>query len=163
MRWRPPEEREVEEGEAPRKYDRPIDYPREIGASDTTAFMRMQTEIEKKEDLVDKDFIKRHKSRILACDKFAPLANIRNLRQIQIQRMRNLKIDLEEEAGLYDDAEKTALDSISDFQISRGISGFYQQAMITQRHEIKEEGKEEKAKRLGGLFKRKEPETEGER
>ena len=162
MKWKPkPMLQDNEEDSFPSRPDQ-LQYQDAIGASDTTQFMRMQTEIEKKDDLIDKDFIIRHKSRIIACNKFAPLSNISNPKQIQIQRLRNIKIDLLEAAGLYDVAERTALDSVSDFQISRGMGGFYQKALITQRYEMKDEARKDKASRLGGMFRRKEPEPEEE-
>lgn len=125
------------------------------GTSDLTAFLRMQTELEPRKNLVDGDFFQRHRSRIIAFDKFAPLSNIADKRLLQIDRMRRKIIDLEEEAGLFDEAETDALDNVADFQISRGFGGFFQKAQITQRHEIREETKQDKSARWGGLFKRK--------
>ena len=125
MRWKPkPLQREQQDEEFIPSRNEDLQYQDAIAASDTTQFMRMQTEIEKKDDLIDDLFIKKHKSRIIACNKFAPLSNIKNMRQIQIQRIRNIKIDLLEAAGLHDAAERVALDSVSDFQISTGIEGF---------------------------------------
>jgi len=161
MRWKPKPMQQEEEESFPSKPEQ-LQYQDAIGASDTTQFMRMQTEIEKKDNLIDDIFIKKHKSRIIACNKFAPLSNIQNPKQIQIQRLRNIKIDLLEAAGLYDVAERTALDSVSDFQISRGIGGFYQKALITQRYEMKDDARKDNKSRLGGLFRRDEPEPEGE-
>lgn len=116
--------------------------------SDQTAFMRMQTQLEKS-DMVDKEFLDRHKARVLAMDKFAPLSYIQDKRMLQIDRMRRLIMSLQMEAGLLEDAEETALDNIADFQLSRGWRGFYQKAMITQRHIIKETSKGER--KLGRL------------
>ena len=164
MRWKPKPFHQSDDGEPESYPSNPgqIQYQDAIGSSDTTQFMRMQTEIEKKDNLIDDKFIIKHKSRIIACNKFAPLSNISNPKQIQIQRLRNIKIDLLEAAGLYDVAERTALDSVSDFQISRGMGGFYQKALITQRYEMKDDARKDKASRLGGMFRRKEPELEEE-
>jgi len=131
--------------------------------SDNTAFARMQTELETdKKGLVNSDMIKRHRPRVLSLNKFAPLSNIANKGQIQLDRIRRCKIDLLEEAGLHDDAIETALDNIADLQLSRGIGGFYQRAMITQRHEFKEDMREERKKRFGSFFKKAQPEAEEE-
>jgi hypothetical protein len=54
------------------------------------------------------------------------------------------------------------LDNIADLQLSRGIKGFYQKAMITQRHEFKEDMKEERKRKFGSFFKKSQPEEEGE-
>lgn len=126
--------------------------------SDNTAFMRMQTQLEK-DDIVDKNFFEKYAPRILQFNKFAALSNS-DPRQKQIERIRTIKMDFLESAGLYNEAVKSSLDSIRDHQNLRGQSGFFQQALITQRHEIKEEKtKAEKVGGLSGLFrKKKEPE-----
>ena len=130
--------------------------------SDNTSFLRMQTQIEKKDKLIDDDFFRRHPARIISCDKFAPLANIQDYTQIELDRVRRLKIDLLEEAGLYEDAEKAALDNIADFQDTRGYKGFFQQAQITERHILKQstDTRLDKAGRFSNVFKRKKPEEE---
>lgn len=53
-------------------------------------------------------------------------------------------MDLAMEAGLSDLADVTVLDNLADYQTSRGTDGNYQKALITQRREWEEKGKEEK-------------------
>lgn len=130
--------------------------------SDNTSFLRMQTEIEKKDRLIDDDFLDRHKARVIACDKFAPLANTTSKSQIMIDRIRRIIMDLEKEAGLFEDAEATALDNIADYQVSRGYNASFQNALITQRHIIKQSTDQEgRLGRFSKLFRKpKEPEGE---
>jgi len=130
--------------------------------SDQTAYMRMQTQMEQREHLIDEKFLKKHKARILGFDKFAPLSNSPSS-QIKIDRIRRLKLDLLEEAGLYDDAIRCALDNVGDYQSFRGTGGFFQTAQITERHEVKqEESERKKLSGLSGMFKKKPQEGEEE-
>jgi hypothetical protein len=150
MRWQP-EQNEEEERQVRTGY-----------ISDQTAYMRMQTEMEKKDDFIDKEFLKKHKPRILALDKFAPLSFSPDS-QVKIDRIRRIKLDLLEEAGLHEEAINCALDNIGDYQSFRGVRGNFQLAQITERHEIKQEASNAE-KRAGfmsrGLFGRKKPEEE---
>jgi len=131
--------------------------------SDQTAYMRMQTQLEKRDTIIDDTFLKKYKARILGFDKFAPLSNSPPS-QIKIDRIRRLKLDLLEEAGLPDDAVRCALDNVGDYQSFRGMGGFFQTAQITERHEIKQEETEKKRlSGLSGLFKKKPPEETEER
>ena len=150
MKWRPKDDEEE------------IDELRDPFISDNTAFARMQTELETdRKGLVDRGMIAKHRPRVLSLNKFAPLANIgTNSKQVQIDRIRRCKIDLLMEAGLEDDAVETALDNIADLQLSRGIKGFYQKAMITQRHEFKEDMKDERKRKFGSFFRRSQEEPE---
>lgn len=130
--------------------------------SDQTAYMRMQTQLEKRDKFIDDDFFEAFKPRILASDKFAPLSNSPNS-QVNIDRIRRLKIDLLEEAGLHEDAIRCALDNVGDYQSYRGKKGFFQQAQITERHEVKQDAAEKKKLgMLSGLFSKKKPVEEEE-
>lgn len=128
--------------------------------SDNTAFMRWSTEIEQQDELVDKPFLHRHRHRVLSINKFTPLAFYKDEREIRLRKLRNINITLAKNAGLEETAEETALDNIDDAQTSRGWKGEYQRALITQRHEIREE-KESKVGRFSGLFGKK-PEEQQE-
>lgn len=129
--------------------------------SDNTAFMRMQVQLEKN-DIIDKDFYERFAPRIIQLDKFAALSNA-DKQQKQIERIRTIKMDFLEDAGLYDEAIKSSLDSVRDHQNLRGYKGFFQKAIITERHEIKQD-KQAAAKmsRFSGLFGRKQKEIDAE-
>lgn len=130
--------------------------------SDQTAYMRMQTQLEKRDKFIDDDFIEEYKPRILAFDKFAPLSNSPKS-QVKIDRIRRLKLDLLQEAGLDDDAIRCALDNVGDYQSFRGEKGFFQNAQITERHEVKQDaGEKKKLGMLSGFFRKKKPEEEEE-
>ena len=130
--------------------------------SDQTAYMRMQTQIEQREHLIDKEFFEEFKPYILYQDKFACLSNSPET-QVKIDRIRRLKIALMEEAGLTRDTILCAIDGVGDYQSFRGTKGFFQEAQITERHEIKQS--QEEKKKLGvlsGLVRRKTPEEQQE-
>jgi len=118
--------------------------------SDNTSFMRWSTEIEKVHDLIDKDFIDRHRARIIDINKFLPLSNITSPESNSLFRLRRMNMSMEHDAGLIDLSEETALDNLADYNTTRGQNGFYQQALITQRREWKDNSKEEKRKGLWG-------------
>lgn len=150
MRWQP----ELDEEEAQEF--------RTGYVSDQTAYMRMQTELEKKDDLIDAEFIKKHKARIIGSGKFAALSNS-PWSQVKIDRIRRIKLDLLEEAGLDEEAIKCALDNVGDYQSFRGVEGFFQKAQITERHEIKQDASQAEKKEgfmSKGLFGRKKPEEQ---
>lgn len=130
--------------------------------SDQTAYMRMQTQVEKRDKLIDDNFLEEFKPYILYADKFAPLSNSPES-QIKIDRIRRLKIALMEEAGLRRDTILCAIDGINDYQSFRGKKGFFQQAQITERHEIKQDQEEKKLGMLSNLWKKKTPEEQEER
>lgn len=112
--------------------------------SDNTAFMRWSTEMERSPKTVDDDFLSRNRHRIIDINKFLPLSNITNPRMIKLSRLRRINMQLSQDAGLLDLAEETTLDNIADYQMSRGLQGFYQKALITQRREWKESSNQEK-------------------
>ena len=131
--------------------------------SDNTAFVKGMIEIEPKKDMIDADFFKRNKTLLLFPDKFAPLANFTEPRMMALHKLKMLKMELAENAGLYDVCEKTAISAIDDIQVSRGNQGFFQKALITQRHELKEQ-RTEGEKKVGFFNKllggRKSPEEQ---
>jgi len=124
--------------------------------SPETAYLRFGTSIEQDNVLVDKKFIQQFAARYLQSNKFPALSNS-NPKQVQIERIRSMKIDLLMDCGLIDDAITVGWDSVRDHQNFRGLAGFYQKAQITQRHEIKEESPEKKVGRFGSLFRKHEP------
>lgn len=109
--------------------------------SEQTAYMRWSTEIERDEEneIVDKKFIKNHRPRVIDINKFLPLSNITDKRQVKLFRLRRMNMTLAQDAGLEDVAEETTLDNLADYETSRGINGFYQKALITQRQEFKDQ------------------------
>jgi hypothetical protein len=116
--------------------------------SDNTAFMRWSTEIEYKKDVVESDFLKRNQNLILFIDKFTPMANFRDKRIVALHKLKFQDSILERNAGLNPSAEETAISAIDDIQLSRGENGFFQEALITQRHELQEERKTDSERRV---------------
>lgn len=125
-----------------------INRPRYV--SDNTAFMRWSTEIENTPKVIDDEFLQRNRLRIAEINKILALSNITNPRMIKLARLRRMNSQLAHDAELQDIAEETVLDSLADYQMSRGTGGFYQKALITQRREWKESSDKE---RKTGLLK----------
>lgn len=116
--------------------------------SDNTTYMKWVTEIEPKKDMMDSDFIRRNKLLLMFADKFAPLANFNDPQMMALHKLKMLNMELALEAGLKEIAEETVISAIDDIQLSRGDHGFFQKALITQRHEIKEQ-RTEGEKKIG--------------
>ena len=106
--------------------------------------MRWSTELEQIHDLVDSNFFKKNKQRIIDINKFLPLAFIENPKEKKLYRLRRMNMDLATEAGLDDLADTTVLDNLADYKTTRGSRGNYQNALITQRKEWKDNTSEEK-------------------
>lgn len=117
--------------------------------SDNTAYMKWSTEIEPKKNMTDSDFFNRNRILLLFADKFAPLANFTEPRMLALHKLKMLNHELAEAAGLESVCEKTAISAIDDIQISRGNQGFFQRAIITQRHELQEQRTTEAQKKVG--------------
>lgn len=132
---------ELDEAHAPTRY-----------ISDNTAFMRWSTEVEQIESVIDKEFLENNHHRIADIDKFLPLSNLNNPRQIQLLRQRRINMGLAKDAGLIDVADETVIDNWADCQTSRGVEGFYQNALITQKREWLDKSPQSKEKK--GIFKR---------
>ena len=131
--------------------------------SDNTAYMKWSTEIEPKKNMTGPDFFDRNRILLLFADKFAPLANFTEPRMLALHKLKMLNHELAEAAGLESVCEKTAISAIDDIQISRGNQGFYQRALITQRHELQEQRTTEAQKKVGffnKLFGAKPPEQQ---
>jgi hypothetical protein len=107
--------------------------------SDNTTYMKWVTEIEPKKDMMDSAFIQRNKLLLMFADKFAPLANFNDPQMMALHKLKMLNMELALEAGLTDIAEETVISAIDDIQLSRGDHGFFQKALITQRHELTEQ------------------------
>ena len=152
MKYQEPDYEDEEEEEV-------IQAPRYV--SDNTAFMRWSTEFEKSRGLIDDNFMKRFLYKIIAINKFSALSNLTNPRQIKLLRCRSNNADLAWDAELFDTALGNALDSVNDYQMSRGIEGFYQNALITQKREWLDKSKsEEKKGVLGNILKNRKVENE---
>jgi hypothetical protein len=136
-----------------------IAEPRYI--SDNTAFMRWSTEFEKTEGLTDNAFMQRFMYKIIALNKFSALSNLTNPRQIKLIRCRNNNANLAWDAELFDTALGSSLDTVNDYQMSRGVGGFFQNALITQKREWLDKSRnEEKKGILGQLVKGNREENE---
>jgi len=103
--------------------------------SDNTAFMRWSTELEKIHKVIDSDFLEENRHRVGDLNKFLPLSNITNPHMIKLLRLRRMNMSMAKDAGLMDVADETMLDNLADCQTSRGMGGFYQNALITQKRE----------------------------
>lgn len=144
MRYYPPDDSRYTD-EVMDEEDEPVYWegrPRFV--SDQTAFMRWSTELEKVHDIIDQEFLKRNKHRIMDINKILPLAFIENPKSLQLFRLRRINIGLSTDANLMDLADETTLDNLADYQTTRGIRGNYQKALITQRREFKDNRLEEK-------------------
>ena len=106
--------------------------------SDNTAYMKWSTEIEPKRDIIDSDFMRRNNLMLMFADKFAPLANFTDPQMMALHKLKMMNAMFALEAGLDDIAEETVISAIDDIQLSRGDHGFFQKAIITQRHELQE-------------------------
>ena len=151
MRYIPRNEIEDEDAEN----EQPVYWegrPRYV--SDQTAFMRWSTELEKKDRLVDDDFLHNNQHRIIDLDKFLPLSFIDDPRSIKLFRLRRMNITLAKDAGLIDLADETTLDNLADYQTTRGVRGNYQKALITQRREWQDKTEVDKQRGiLSGLIR----------
>lgn len=151
MRYRPNQEKNKVEPEVLNKDEDEEVYfegrPRYV--SDQTAFMRWSTEPEKG-DLFDKEIFDSFKYKIMAVTKFPALANIKNEKTVRLIRLQVLDAELAWDAGLKKLAISTVLDIINTYQISRGINGFFQNALITQRKEWRDRSESEKKRGLLG-------------
>ena len=112
--------------------------------SDQTAFMRWSTELEQVDNIIDKQFLKDNRHRVIDINKILPLSFIEDKKSIKLFRLRRMNIGRSMDAGLVDLAEETVLDNLADYQTTRGIRGNYQKALITTRREWKDRSNEEK-------------------
>jgi len=122
--------------------DEPSIKPETNYISDNTAFMRWSTELEETHNVIDKEFLEDNRHRVGDLNKFLPLSNIVNPHMIKLLRLRRMNMGMAKDAGLIDVADETMLDNLADCQTSRGISGFYQNALITQKREWMDKSKE---------------------
>jgi len=125
---------------------------------DHTAFMKWSTEAEPVPFVIDKHFLMRNRHLVADINKFLALSNITTARAIKLFHLRRNNITLATVAGLEDIADETLLANIADYQTTRGIRGFFQNALITQKRELEERHKVEKRgfSRFGKLFKQRE-------
>lgn len=120
------------------------------GISEQTAFMRWSTEFEAVDNIVDTDFLKRNRIRIIDINKILPLSFIEDPKSIKLFRLRRMNMEFSDDAGLIDLAEGTTMDNLADYQTTRGVRGNYQNALITQRREWKDNNTQQN--KHGGLF-----------
>lgn len=148
MRWQPEldeeEERELRQG----------------WISDNTAFMRWSTEIEEREHITDAKFLERNKDIIRQIEKFNPMSFYSDKRELKLRKCYLINTVLAKNAGLDEVAEETSLYSIDVAQTSRGWQGNYSKALITQRHEFKEDKEEKNLGKFSGLFRKKQQEEQ---
>jgi len=130
--------------------------PRYIG--DNTAFMKWSTEVEQIPYVIDKRFLERNRYLVGDINKFLPLSNINTAKAVKLFHLRRNNIALCMEAGLNDVAERTMLANWADYQTTRGIRGFYQNALITQKRMLEEKVKTEQKRwsRLRSIFRQEE-------
>lgn len=114
--------------------------------SDNTAFMHWSTELEQVHDVIDSNFLKRNRHRVGDINKFLPLANITTREQLQLFRLRRMNMTMACDAGLSNLADETMLDNLADYNTSRGLNGFYQNALITTKREILDKSKQDEKK-----------------
>jgi len=114
--------------------------------SDNTAFMRWSTELEEIHKVIDGDFLQTNRHRVGDINKFLPLSNITNPHMIKLLRLRRMNMSMAKDANLLDVADETMLDNLADCQTSRGVGGFYQNALITQKREWLDKSKNEENK-----------------
>jgi hypothetical protein len=130
----------------------------EMPISDRTAYERMLIQVEKEKNLIDDNFLKRFKARIISTNK-AALGYVFDKKQIQIDRLRRIKMDLCCEAYLYDSADETALDNIADINLGRAWKGFHTKSKYTEKHIVKED-KTGMIKKGVGFLRKKQPTEE---
>lgn len=144
-------------------YDEGGNRPNAQYISDNTAFMHWSTELEQNKDIMDNKFMKRNRHRVGDINKILALSNITSPRTIKLAHLRRMNMSLANDAGLVEVADETMLDNIADYQTSRGIHGFYQKALITQRRELLDnQKKEEKKGILQNLFRGAEQQEEAQ-
>ena len=119
--------------------------------SDNTAFMHWSTELEQVHDVIDNSFLRRNRHRVGDINKFLPLSNITSAKQLQIFRLRRMNMTMAKDAGLNNLADETMLDNLADYNTSRGIGGFYQNALITTKRELLDKSRDNEKK---GFLKR---------
>jgi hypothetical protein len=114
--------------------------------SDNTAYMRWSTELEQVHEVIDKDFLRRHRHRVGDINKFLSLANIKTSQQLRLYRLRRMNMTMACDAEMNDLADETMLDNLADYNTSRGIDGFFQNALITTKREILDKSKQQEKK-----------------
>jgi len=157
MRYKEPSTR-TEIIEEPYKND---SYPaKEVQyISDNTAFMHWSTELEQIHEVIDNNFLRSNRHRVGDLNKFLPLSNITNPSLIKLLRLRRMNMTLAKDSGLVGLADETMLDNLADCQTSRGVGGFYQNALITQKREFLDKSRnQEKKSMLRNLIKGKQVE-----
>lgn len=129
--------------------------------SDNTAFMHWSTELEQIHEVIDSNFLRSNRHRVGDLNKFLPLSNITNPKMIKLLRLRRMNMTMAKDSGLIGLADETMLDNLADCQTSRGVGGFYQNALITQKREFMDKTKAAEHKGLlRNLVKGKQVEDE---
>jgi hypothetical protein len=129
--------------------------------SDENSFIRFITQLDAIPNIVPNSYLAKHQRRIMFSGKFKALSNINNSNSLKLNNCYRLNMGLAEEAGQDELADETLFDCIDMMQMSRGINGFLQNALITQRREFKDNSERQKNKGFwGGLLKNKKEEDE---
>lgn len=160
MMWKPnvnihPETSDDEKREMMKQaIDEVYDIPRHP-VSDTTQFIISSTTIDKQK-LHDPRFSEQFENEILSIDKFAPLSNIDEI-DMQLTRLIWMDIIFAKRMGMDDRAKRKSLEIVRLYNESRGRTGFFQKALITQRQELmaRQEQNEQQNKGRLGFFRRK--------
>lgn len=116
--------------------------------SQENAFIKYITQIDAIPNIVDNDFFKKYYRHVLFSGKFKGLSFINNPKTVKLNSLQRIDMNMEEDAGLEDSANRTLFDNIDICQVTRGTKGNLQYALITQRQEFKDTSEQEKKKSI---------------
>ena len=120
--------------------------------SDRTTYIRGLTEIEPKRILITDDFMEKYRTQLGFADKWTPLANFKEPKEKHLHKLKMINAQLALDNGLEDVANETLISAWDDVQVSRGDNGFFQKALNTEYHDIKEEHQTTNAERKIGFW-----------
>lgn len=106
-------------------------------SSQENAFIKYITQLDAIPNIVDTDFLRKYRRRVLFSGKIKGLSFITNPKTISLNSCMRNNIGLCEDAGLDDLADETVFDNIDICQVTRGTRGNLQYSLITQRKEFK--------------------------
>lgn len=123
--------------------------------SQENAFIKYITQLDAIPHIIDTDFLKKYRRRVLFSGKIKGLSFINNPKTIQLNSCMRNNIALCEGAGLNDLADETTFDNIDICQVTRGSKGNLQLALITQRKEFRDTTEMEKKGFWGSFMRNK--------
>jgi len=126
--------------------------------SQENAFIKYITQLDAIPHIIDTDFLKKYRRRVLFSGKIKGLSFIKNPMTVQLNSCMRNNIALCEGAGLDDLADETVFDNIDVCQVTRGSNGNLQNALITQRKEFKDTSDMEKKGFWSGFMRKKQKE-----